>query len=67
MKPICYYSSSENINCHSIQAARKKYANDIKCALDFYYDLPFTILKWQHLSLNIWADPTDGRLNAYLS
>ena len=31
------YSSSENINCHSIQAARKKYLNNIKRALDFYY------------------------------
>ena len=41
MHPICCYPSSENINCHSIQAARKKYANNIKRALDFYYYLPF--------------------------
>ena len=37
MHPICCYSSSENIYCHSIQAARKKYENNIKRALDFYY------------------------------
>ena len=37
MHRICCYSSSDNINCHSIQAARKKYANNIKHALDFYY------------------------------
>ena len=41
MHLICCYSSSENINCHSIQAARKKYANNIKRALDFYYYSPF--------------------------
>ena len=41
MHPICCYSSSENINCHSIQAARKKYANNIKRALGFYYYSPF--------------------------
>ena len=35
--PFCCYSSSENINCHSIQAKRKKYVNNIKRALDFYY------------------------------
>ena len=35
MHPICCYSSSENINCRSIQAARKKYANNIKRAPDF--------------------------------
>ena len=41
MHPICCYSS-QNINCHSIQAARKKYANNIKRALDYYYYyLPF--------------------------
>ena len=37
MHPFCCYSSSENINYHSIQAARKKYVNNIKRALDFYY------------------------------
>ena len=37
MHSFCCYFSSENINCHSIQAARKKYANNIKRALDFYY------------------------------
>ena len=41
MHPFCCYSSSENINCHSIQAARKKSANNIKRALDFYYYSPF--------------------------
>ena len=41
MHSVCCYSSSENINCQSIQAARKKYANDIKRALDFYYYSPF--------------------------
>ena len=37
MHSFCCYFSSENINWHSIQAARKKYANNIKRALDFYY------------------------------
>ena len=41
MHPFCCYSSSEHINCHSIQAARKKYPNNIKRALDFYYYSPF--------------------------
>ena len=41
MQPFCCYSSRENINCHSIQAARKKYVNNIKRALDFYYYSPF--------------------------
>ena len=40
MHPFCYLSS-ENINCRSIQAARKKYVNNIKRALDFYYYSPF--------------------------
>ena len=37
MHHFCFYSSSKNINCDSIQAARKKYANNIKRALNFYY------------------------------
>ena len=41
------YSSSENINCHCIHAARKKSANNIKSALDFYYYSTF-------LYGNIW-------------
>ena len=41
MHPFCCYPSSENINCHSIQAARKKNVNNIKRALDFYYYSPF--------------------------
>ena len=41
MHPFCCYSSSENIHCNSIQAARKKYVNNIKHALDFYYYSPF--------------------------
>ena len=44
MHPFCCYSN-ENVNCHSIQATRKKYANNIKCT-------PFIILHnfiWQHL------------------
>ena len=46
MHPFCY-SSSESINCHSIQAARKKYANNIKRALDFYYYLQFYMATFQ--------------------
>ena len=34
---FCCYSSNENINCHSIQAARKKSANNSKRDLNFYY------------------------------
>ena len=41
MHPFCYYSSSENIDCHSIQAARKKYPNNIERTLDFYYSSQF--------------------------
>ena len=53
MHPFCCYSSSENINCHSIQAARKKYANNIKCTLDFYFIIHNFI--WQHLGLQHMA------------
>ena len=41
MHPFGCYSTSENINCHSIQAARKKYVNKIKRALGFYYYSPY--------------------------
>ena len=47
MHSFCCYSSSENIDCLSIQAVRKKYAN-IKCTLDFYY-------YWQHFRLQHMA------------
>ena len=52
MHPFCWYSSSENINCNSVQAARKKYVNNIKCALDFYYYSPFLYGNTEFL--NIW-------------
>ena len=59
---FCCYSSSENINCHSIHAARKKYVNNIKRALDFYYYSPF--LYGNTLSFSTYG--TDGRLDGYL-
>ena len=53
MHPICCYSSSENINCHSIQTTRKKHANNLKRALDFYYYSPFL---YGNISVcNIWG------------
>ena len=52
MHHFCCYSSSENINCHSIQATRKKSANNIKLALDFYYYSQFI---WQHFRLQHMA------------
>ena len=63
MRPFYCYSSSENINCLSIQAARKKYVNNIKRDLDFYYYLPF--LYGNTLSFSTYG--TDGRLDGYLS
>ena len=63
MHPFCCYSSSEYINCHSIQAARKKYVNNIKHTLDFYYYSPF--LYGNTLSFSTYG--TDGRLYGYLS
>ena len=60
MHPFHCYSSRENINCHSIQAARKKYANDIKRALDFYYYSQFYMATFQtathgaHAALNAY-------------
>ena len=48
MHPFCCYSSSENINCYSIQAARKNYANNIKSALTFSIIHNFI---WQHFRL----------------
>ena len=47
MHPFCCYSSSENINCHSIQAAIKKDANNIKHAVDFYYYSQFYMATFQ--------------------
>ena len=52
-------SSSENINCHSIQAARKKYANNIKHALDFCYSQFYmatfqTATHGEHVTLNAY-------------
>ena len=47
MQPSCCYSSSENIDCHSIQATRKKYANNIKRTLDFYYYSQFYMATFQ--------------------
>ena len=50
MQPFCCYSSSENIDCHNIiniQAARKKYANNIKCTLDFYCYSQFYMAPFQ--------------------
>ena len=63
MHPFCCYSSSEKINCHSIQAARKKYVNNIKPALDSYYYSPF--LYGNTLSFSTYG--TDRRLDGYLS
>ena len=47
MHPFCGYSSSENIDCHSIQAARKNYANNIKCYLDSYCSSQFYMATFQ--------------------
>ena len=60
MHPFHCYFSSENINCHSIQAASKKYANNIKCPLDFYYYSQFYMATFQtathgaHAALNAY-------------
>ena len=63
MPPFCCYSSSENINCRSIQAARKKYVNNIKRTMDFYYYSPFLYGK----TLSFSTYDTDGRPDGYLS
>ena len=39
--PFCCYSSIDNIDCCSIQATRKKCANNIERTLDFYYSSQF--------------------------
>ena len=62
MHPICCYSSSENIDCHSIQAAQKKDANNIERTLDFYYSSQFYMAKFQTAIHGMHAI-----LNAYLS
>ena len=55
MHPFSCYSSSENINCHSIQAARKKFANNIKHALDFYYYSQFYMATFQTATHGVHA------------
>ena len=59
---VILYSSSENIECNSIQAARKKYANNIKFTLDFYYYSQFYMATFQTATHGVHAT-----LNAYLS
>ena len=60
--PFSCYSSSENINCHSTQAARKKYANNIKHTLDFYYSSEFYMARFKTA-----IHGTHAILNLYLS
>ena len=62
MHPFCCYSSSEKINSHSIQAARKKYANNIKHALDFHYYSQFYMATFQ-----TGTNGAHATFNAYLS
>ena len=62
MHPFCRYFSSENINCHNIQAARKKYANNIKRALNFYYYSQFYMATFQ-----TGTHGAHATFNAYLS
>ena len=47
MHPFCCYSLSENVGCHSIQATRKKYANNIERTLDFFYSSQFYMITFQ--------------------
>ena len=53
---------SENINCHSRQAARKKYAKNIKHALDFSYYSQFYMVTFHTATHGAHAT-----LNSYLS
>ena len=62
MHPFCCYSS-ENIDCHSIQAARKKYANNIKPTLDFYYYSQIYTATFQTATHSVHAN--DAILDAY--
>ena len=48
MHPFYCYSSSENINCHGIQAARKKYANKLNTLWTFIIIHNFI---WQYFRL----------------
>ena len=66
MHPFCCYSSSEIINCHSIQDTRKKYANNIKRALDFYYYSQFYMATFQ-TGTHGGDDGAHATFNAYLS
>ena len=52
MNPFCCYSSSENIDCHSIQAAGKKYTNILKALLTLIILHNFI---WQHFRLQHMA------------
>ena len=48
MHPFCCYSSSENINCHSIQATRKKMQIILNALWTFIIIHNF---RWQHFRL----------------
>ena len=63
MHPFYSYSSSENIDCHSIQAVKKNYANNIKHTLNFCYIQNFI---WQHFRLQHMAS-MQYLLHIYLS
>ena len=57
MNPFCGYSSSENVNCDSIQAAIKQYANNIEHSRDrrhFYYSSQF------YMATFLMASPHDA-------
>ena len=41
MHNFFYYSLSDNVNCHSIQARIKQYSNNIERSRDFYYSSQF--------------------------
>ena len=41
MHHFFYHSSSDNVNCHSIQATIKYYSNNIERSRDFYYSSQF--------------------------
>ena len=46
MHPFCCYSSSENIIA-IVYRPQEKNANNIKCALDFYYNSQFYMVTFQ--------------------
>ena len=48
MQIFCCYSSSDNINCHSIPRPKKKYANKTECTLDFSYSTQFYVATSSH-------------------